>query len=174
MNQSVALNTLNAPLSPVVQLGPIDAVETALVDRWADVSQATYRFLALLREFDFRQGWKAYGCNDCAEWMDFKLKISRKTALEKVRVANALWFVPKIDAAFRDGALSYSQVRALTRIADETNEEDLVQRAQSTSAGALEKYVQTAAARGRARSVSNWLARSTRVEPCMCSSTPAK
>ena len=142
MNQSVALNTLNAPLSPVVQLGPIDAVETALVDRWADVSQATYRFLALLREFDFRQGWKDYGCNDCAEWMDFKLKISRKTALEKVRVANALWFVPIIDAAFRDGALSYSQVRALTRIADETNEEDLVQRAQSNSAGALEKYVQ--------------------------------
>ncbi len=142
MNSSVALNTLNTPLSPVVQLGPIDAVETALVDRWADVSQATYRFLALLREFDVRQGWKAYGCNDCAEWMDFKLKISRKTALEKVRVANALWSVPKIDAAFRDGALSYSQVRALTRIADTTNEDDLLHRAQSTSAGALENYVQ--------------------------------
>ena len=129
MNQAVAANALNAPTSPVVRLGSIDALESALIDRWADVGQATYQFLALLREFDVRQGWRAYGCNDCAEWLDFKLKISRKTALEKLRVANALWFVPKIDAAFRDGQLSYSQVRALTRIADEANEEELLNRA---------------------------------------------
>ena len=89
----------SSPLSPLVRLGPIDDLETALADSWLSVTQATYRFLVLLREFEMRQGWPAYGCNDCAEWMDFKLKVPRKTALEKVRVAKALWFVPKIEAA---------------------------------------------------------------------------
>ena len=113
--------------SPIVRLGAIDDLESALTDSWLDLSRATYRFLALLREFDLRRGWQAYGCNDCAEWMDLKLKVSRKTALEKVRVANALWLVPRIDAAFREGKLSYSQVRALTRVADESNEAGLLE-----------------------------------------------
>lgn len=129
-------------LSPLVRLGPIDDLETALIDRWTEISQANYRFLALLREFDFRQGWKAYGCTDCAQWMDFKLKVSRKTALEKVRVARALWFVPKIDAAFKAGELSYSQVRALTRVADPESEAVLLERARTSTAGDLEKYCQ--------------------------------
>ena len=130
----------DSPLSPVVRLGPIDDLETALADSWLGVTQATYRFLVLLREFEMRQGWRAYGCNDCAEWMDFKLKISRKTALEKVRVAKALWFLPKVDAVFKDGALSYSQVRVLTRVATRENESDLFDRALTTTACNLEKY----------------------------------
>lgn len=40
-----------------------------------------------------------------------------KTALEKVRVAKALWFLLEIDALFKEGGLSYSQVRALTTTA---------------------------------------------------------
>ncbi|MGK0223813.1 MAG: hypothetical protein ACI9ON_003060, partial [Limisphaerales bacterium] len=130
----------DSPLSPVVRLGSIDDLETALADSWLSVTQATYRFLVLLREFEMRQGWRAYGCNDCAEWLDFKLKISRKTALEKVRVAKAMWFLPKIDAVFKEGALSYSQVRALTRVATRENESDLVDRALTTTACNLEKY----------------------------------
>ncbi len=128
--------------SPIVRLGAIDDLESALADSWLDVTRATQRFLALLREFDLRRGWQAYGCNDCAEWMDLKLKISRKTALEKVRVAHALWLVPKIDAAFKDGRLSYSQVRALTRVADEANEEELLAYARGNSACHLERYCQ--------------------------------
>jgi hypothetical protein len=132
----------DSPLSPVVRLGSIDDLETALADSWLSVTQATYRFLVLLREFEMRQGWRAYGCNDCAEWMDFKLKISRKTALEKVRVTKALWFLPKVDAGFKEGTLSYSQVRALTRVATRENESDLVDRALTTTACNLEKYCQ--------------------------------
>ena len=124
----------DAPMSPLVRLGPIDDLETALTDSWQGVTHATYCFLVLLREFEMRRGWQAYGCNDCAEWMGFKLKISRKTALEKVRVAKALWFVPKIETAFKSGKLSYSQVRALTRVADKDNESNLLERALTTTA----------------------------------------
>ena len=130
------------PLSPLVRLGPIDDLESALAESWLDVSQATYRFLTLLREFDLRRGWEAYGFNDCAEWMDLKLKMSRKTALEKVRVAKALWFLPKVEAAFEKGQLSYSQVRALTRVADEDNEAELLEYALGTTACQLERYCQ--------------------------------
>ena len=96
-----SLQSERANPSPLVRLGAIDDLEHSLTASWHGISQATYHFLGLLRDFDLRRGWQAYGCNDCAEWMDFKLKISRKTALEKVRVAKALWLVPKIDAAFK-------------------------------------------------------------------------
>ncbi|MFT7652300.1 MAG: hypothetical protein ACI9ON_002313 [Limisphaerales bacterium] len=102
--QNLQSTRSDSPLSLLVHLGPIDDLENVLADSWLGVNQATYRFLGLLREFEMRQGWRAYGCNDCAEWMDFKLKISRKTALEKVRVAKALWFVLKIEAAFKSGS----------------------------------------------------------------------
>ena len=129
-------------LSPVVRLGPIDDLEQALEDSWYAISRASHQFLSLLREFDLRQGWKAYGSNDCAEWLDFKLKMERKTALEKIRVARALWHVPKIDQAFAKGALSYSQVRALTRVANVDNEEALLEQAHTTTASGLERYCQ--------------------------------
>ena len=97
--------TLSAPhhtdtLSPIVRLGPMDDLESALSDAWGEVNRATHRFFSLLREFDLRQGWRESGCVDCANWLDFALKISRKTALEKLRVAKALWFLPQIDDAF--------------------------------------------------------------------------
>ena len=139
-SEAFAEDKSQSRLSPIVRLGSIDHLETALADSWLDVTRATYHFLTLLREFDMRQGWRAYGCNDCAEWLDFKLKIARKTALEKVRVANALWFVPEIEAAFRDGQLSYSQVRALTRVADQDNEASLLVYARQSTAEGLERY----------------------------------
>ena len=129
-------------LSPIVRLGPIDNLEAAIESAWSELNRATHRFLSLLREFDLRRGWQAYGCVSCADWMDYKLKISRKTALEKLRVANALWFIPKIDEALKAGRLSYSQVRALTRIANRENEAELLEYALGCTAEHLEQYIQ--------------------------------
>ena len=72
---------------PVTTFGPIDDLEISLLKSWQAVSQATHDFLVLLREFDLRQGYKAYGNNDCAEWLNWKCGIARVTAQEKVRVA---------------------------------------------------------------------------------------
>ena len=44
-------------------------------------------------------------------------------AREKIRVAHALAGLPKIASAIEHGELSYSKVRALTRIANEANED---------------------------------------------------
>jgi hypothetical protein len=127
--------------TPLVKtFGPIDELETDLIESWQAVSRATHRFLVLLREFDLRHGWKAYGNNDCAEWLNWRCGISRTTAQEKLRVARALWVLPQIEEAFKQGHLSYSKVRALTRVANDTSEADLLAFALSASAAQLEAY----------------------------------
>jgi hypothetical protein len=64
-----------------------------------------------------------------------------KAAREKVRVAHALAELPKINMAFEKGELSYSKVRAMTRIADETNEDYLLMIARRGTAHHVEKLV---------------------------------
>ena len=118
----------------------IDDLETDLVDALNAVSRSEHRFLKLLHEFDWRQGWKEYGNTDCAGWLVWRCKISRGTAAEKVRVARALWTLPRIDAAFAEGQLTYSQVRAMTRVANEHNEASLLDYANGASAEQLEQH----------------------------------
>ena len=128
---------MNAPVTP---FQPMHTLESNLIEAWQSVSQATYQFLLLLREFDLRQGWKDYGNTDCAQWLNWRCGIARMTAQEKVRVANALWGLPQISEAFRRGDLSYSKARALTRVATEINETELLDFALGASAAHLEDY----------------------------------
>jgi hypothetical protein len=62
-------------------------------------------------------------------------------ARERVRVALALGKLPKIDARFATGALSYSKVRAMNRIANESNEDYLLMIAKHGTAYHVEKLV---------------------------------
>lgn len=124
----------------VTALQPIDDLESNLVETWGDVTRTLHRFLVLLREFDLRQGWKAYGNNDCAEWLNWRCGISRTTAQEKLRIARALESLPQIDAAFERGDLSYSKVRALTRVATEVDETELLDYALHAPAAQVEGY----------------------------------
>ncbi len=127
--------------TPVVRdFPPLEQLEARLVDRWREVTQAEHGFLELLREFDLRRGWAAYGNGDCAEWLNWRCGICRTTAQEKVRVARALWFLPRIDEAFRRGDLSYSKVRAVTRVATDGNESKLLAFALEHSASQCETY----------------------------------
>ncbi|MEX2126234.1 MAG: DUF222 domain-containing protein [Woeseia sp.] len=79
----------------------------------AYISAATYRLLALIREFDEREYWHLPGLCSCAHWLNFKCGIDMNAAREKVRVAHALAKLPKISEAFRKGQVSYSKVRAM-------------------------------------------------------------
>ncbi|MCC6622951.1 MAG: hypothetical protein IT385_16955 [Deltaproteobacteria bacterium] len=59
-------------------------------------------------------------------------------SLEKVRVAKALADLPVMDAALAAGAVSYSKVRALTRIATPATEQKLLYMASQATAAQLE------------------------------------
>ena len=124
----------------VTPLQPLDDLETSLINTWRDVSRATHRFLVLLREFDLRQGWQEWGSADCADWLNLKCGITRNTAQEKLRVAKSLWDLPQIGAAFEQGDLSYSKVRALTRVATGINEADLLDYALGATAAQVEGF----------------------------------
>jgi len=102
---------------------------------------AEHHLLTLIREFDEQKGWEWLGFHSCAHWLNFKCGIDMNTARERMRVAHALGKLPKIDARFASGALSYSKVRAMTRIADESNEDYLLMIAKHGTAHHVEKLV---------------------------------
>ena len=99
-----------------------------LGDRIAELSTriqaATYELLVLIREFDQQQGWD--GCLSCAQWLSWRAGLSPGAAREHVRVARALGKLPKLSDAMRSGKISYSKVRAVTRVATRENEDDLL------------------------------------------------
>jgi hypothetical protein len=102
-----------------------------------------YEFLVLLREFDIRQGWKAYHFTHCAQWLNMKCGIHPGTGREKVRVARALWDLPRMSAAFGSGELSYSKARAMTRLATPENEQALLDYALSATAEQVDTHCRT-------------------------------
>jgi 5-methylcytosine-specific restriction endonuclease McrA len=110
-------------MRPVTSIEDLDRNILTLCTR---INAATYELLVLIREFEERGGHFKWGLENCAEWLAWRCDLSKTTALEKVRVARALKTLPLISASFSTGELSYSKVRELTRIANESNEEDLV------------------------------------------------
>ena len=104
----------------------LDQLEEDIISLSSHINATEYEFLVLVREFDLRQGWRAYHFNNCAEWLNMKCGISPGTAREKIRVANALFDLTATSLAFQKGELSYSKARALTRIATPHNEEELL------------------------------------------------
>ena len=81
------------------------------------LNAANRRWLALIAEFDRRKGWSDWVTRSCAHWLNWQCGIDLGAAREKVRVAHALEKLPLIGAAMARGELSYSKVRALTRVA---------------------------------------------------------
>ena len=64
-------------------------------------------------------------------------------AREKVRVARALGRLPVVHAAFAAGQLSYCKVRALSRVATETTEAELLEIARGATGAQLETVVRS-------------------------------
>ena len=117
---------------------PIFELAEELVESWRGITKCTAKFLRALGEFDRRRGYEDWGYVDTAQWLDAECGISRVTAREKVRVARELEGLAKIAEAFADGSLSYSKVRALTRLADLGNEQSLLDLAMKCPASELE------------------------------------
>jgi len=107
----------------------------------AHIHAATFQLLELIGEFNERGGWEMEGCNSCAHWLNWKCGMNAGAAREKVRVARALPELPKISAAFSEGRISYSKVRAMTRVATRKNEDYLLMIARHGTAAHVERLV---------------------------------
>ena len=117
----------------------IDELEAAIGHLVRQMNAECYRMLVLVREFDDRFAWKKWSFKTCAEWLAWRSEISLSAAREKVRTAHALRKLPAIAAAFEQGRLSYSKVRALTRVAHMHDEDLLLAYALSTTAENVEE-----------------------------------
>jgi hypothetical protein len=125
-------------------------LDAAIAELSAHLDAATFRQLQLIAEFDRREGWALGGFVSCAHWLGVRIGIGEVAAREKVRVARALQHLPQISEALSRGQVSYSKVRALTRIATPENEEDLLGVARSAPASHVERVVREFRRAGRA------------------------
>lgn len=116
-------------------------IESEITELAAHIHAATFRLLELIREFDEREGWGGPGLKSCAHWLNWKIGFSLGAAREKVRVAHALKALPKISDAFRRGTISFSKVRAMTRVATPESEEYLLMIARHGTASHVERLV---------------------------------
>src|SRR6266513_2730430 len=125
-----------APPKPGCRVAPTEgglAMDTLSLDQLGDeiaelsahVDAATARLLDLIREFDARGGWNN-GFRSCAAWLSWRLGFAPGAAREHVRVARALGALPLLARALARAEVSYSKVRALTRVATPDTEERLL------------------------------------------------
>jgi len=119
-------------------LRSIDELDSAIGRLVRQMNCECYRMLVLVREFDDRFAWKKWSFKTCAG-LAWRSEISLSAAREKVRTAHALRSLPAISAAFAEGRLSYSKVRALTRVADLRQEDLLLAYALDTTAENVEE-----------------------------------
>lgn len=77
---------------------------------WAGrVAAGEARLVALIGEFDRREGWAGVGMVSCAQWLSWRTGMGLKAAHERVRVARKLAVLPVTEAAFSRGELSWTQ-----------------------------------------------------------------
>src|SRR5256714_35004 len=104
----------------------------------AHIEVAMARLLDKISEFDALGGWGHAGAKSCAEWLSWRVGLHLRAAYERVRVARALPTLPLIRAAFARAEISYSKVRALTRVATPQTEERLLTVARNGTATHVE------------------------------------
>ena len=124
--------------------GPAQAPELELLGNQiaelsARIDAATYDLLCHLHEFDRRYGWE--GWRSCAHWLNWRTGLDLGAAREKLRVAAALADLNHVSAAMARGQLSYSKVRALTRVASPATEARLLAVALCATAAQVERLV---------------------------------
>ena len=115
-------------------------LEEEIAELCAHMDAATYRLLRAIAEIDRRLEWGP-GFLSTAHWLCWRVGIDLVTAREKVRVARALESLPRISESFRQGKVSYSKVRAMTRVATAKNEEYLLYISENGTASHVERVV---------------------------------
>ena len=105
-------------------------------------AQSECQLLELIGEFDAGNAVRWWsGVKSLAHWLSWACSMSPGTAREHVRVARALRKMPTIAAAFREGRLSYSKVREVSRVVDLVDEAELCELALTATAAQLAQLI---------------------------------
>ena len=137
ISQATAVTTPEPPV--VMPPAELELLGNQIAELSARIDAATYELLCHLHEFDLRHGWE--GWRSCAHWLNWRTGIDLGAAREKLRVAAALADLNHVSAAMARGQLSYSKVRALTRVASPATEARLLAVALCATAAQVERLV---------------------------------
>ena len=119
----------------------LEHLESFICQHAANLTAAEYQWLLAVGEFDRRRGWEPWEVRSCAEWLSWQVGLDIRAAREKVRVAHKLVEFPLVADAMSKGHLSYSKVRAITRITTTANEAQVVDLAMASTTSQVEAMV---------------------------------
>ena len=128
-----------AALAEPAEPRDLDCLGNYIAELSARIDAATYELLCYLHQFNRQHGWE--GFRSCAHWLNWRTGLDLGAAREKLRVAAALAELPHLSAAMACGRLSYSKVRALTRVAAPATEARLLAVACGSTAAQVERLV---------------------------------
>jgi hypothetical protein len=124
------------------QRGHADGLAGRICAAAADTARCQYVLLELLGEFDAMNAmryWRDF--KSLAHWLSWCCSMTPGVAREHVRVAKALRRMPTIAGLFREGRLSYSKVREVTRVVDVVDEQRLAELALTATASQLARMI---------------------------------
>jgi Domain of unknown function (DUF222) len=128
-----------------------DALAGRICAAAAVAAQTDCELLELIGEFDATgalRWWVEF--TSVAHWLSWACSMSPGVAREHVRVRRALQRMPTVLGLFREGRLSYSKVREVTRIVDLIDEAKVADLALAATASQLARMISAfrAGARG--------------------------
>jgi hypothetical protein len=119
-----------------------DALAGRICAAAAISAQSQCQLLELLGEFHAIAGIKHWsGLKSLAHWLSWSCSMTPGVAREHVRVAKTLRRMPTVANLFREGRLSYSKVREVTRVVDVVDEERLCELALTATASQLARMI---------------------------------
>ena len=120
----------------------LDALAGKICAAAADAARAHLHLVGAVGEFDAAGGIRHWsGFKSLAHWLSWACSMTPGVAREHVRVAKALQRMPTIAGLFREGRLSYSKVREVTRVVDIVDEQRLAGLALTATASQLARMI---------------------------------
>jgi hypothetical protein len=123
----------------ILEVDEVDVLADRIASSAATVDATMHQLLTHIRRFDALKGWARQGAKTCAHWLSWRVGDALGAAREKVRVARALGDLPLLDVAFEMGQVSFSKVRAITRVANADTEKLLLHYAEYSTGAQLER-----------------------------------
>jgi hypothetical protein len=138
--ERVTLITIDRPIeSPAESLAALDTLNI-------DICASRAEMLSTVENLDRAESWKANGAASMKQWLAARFGIAQRTAAEWVRVAHKLAELPHVRAAYAAGMMSWDQLSAVTRIADETDDADWARRGPTMTVSDIRRRARKASA----------------------------
>jgi len=122
-------------------LGDIERIHRALKRISKARASLDAQEASALREAQRIRLWEQFGYTSLVDYMERELGYTTRSAIERLRVANAIEELPTVEAALEQGTLSFSGARELTRIVTPETQDAWLEATQDKNVRQIEEMV---------------------------------